>query len=160
MPSKFAPIQGAQGFTQSNPDVLSVAALLGALQSFEEAGGMPVLRKRSEELTQKLWDGLVASPYYISVEKAALFEGKGFTIITPSDPASRGAQLSLLFLPSGLGFMQKVFDGLKAHGVIGDERRPDVIRLAPAPLYNDETDVERAIKALEVVLAGLLGPDS
>jgi kynureninase len=78
-----------------------------------------------------------------------------FTIITPSDPAERGAQLSLLFLPPGSGVMQRVFDGLKAHGVVGDERRPDVIRLAPAPLYNTEHEVRRCVAALEVVLDGI-----
>jgi kynureninase len=49
-----------------------------------------------------------------------------------------------------------VFDGLKAHGVIGDERKPDVIRLAPVPLYNNEGDVDRAVTALDAVLHQLL----
>lgn len=78
-----------------------------------------------------------------------------FTIITPPEPSARGAQLSLLFLPPGSGTMQRVFDGLKARGVIGDERRPDVIRLAPAPLYNTVAEVERCVAALEEAMSAL-----
>ena len=49
--------------------------------------------------------------------------------------------------------MDKVFTGLKERGIIGDDRKPDVIRLAPTPLYNTEEDVEAAAKCLDVVLA-------
>jgi kynureninase len=158
MPREFVPIRGAQGFQQSNPDVLSVAALLGALQTFHDAGGMKKLREYSETLTQRLWDALVRSPFYVPATEAARAEDKqrGFTIVTPADPSARGAQLSLLFFPIGTGLMQQVFDGLKAHGVIGDERKPDVIRLAPVPLYNNEGDVDRAVTALDAVLKQLL----
>lgn len=53
--------------------------------------------------------------------------------------------------------MRSVFSGLKRRGVIGDEREPDVIRLAPAPLYNSFSDCERATEILEEVLAALDG---
>ena len=49
--------------------------------------------------------------------------------------------------------MGEVFTGLKERGIIGDDRKPDVIRLAPTPLYNTEEDVEAAAKCLDVVLA-------
>jgi hypothetical protein len=103
MPREFVPIRGAQGFQQSNPDVLSVAALLGALQTFHDAGGMTKLRKYSEVLTQRMWDGLVRSPFYVPAGEVARAEDKqrGFTIVTPADSSVRGAQLSLLFSPVG-----------------------------------------------------------
>jgi kynureninase len=156
MPRTFTSIPGAQGFQQGNPDILSVASLLGSLQTIHDAGGVTELRKYSEKLTQDLWDGLAASKYYIPVEQATKSDKQGFTIITPTESTSRGVQLSLLFLPPASGFMQNVFDGLKSYGVIGDERKPDVVRLAPAPLYNNEDDVRMAVQSLERVLSGIL----
>jgi kynureninase len=160
MPRAFVPIRGAQGFQQSNPDVLSVAALLGALRTFAEAGGVGTLRKRSEVLTQRLWDGLAASAFYVPASQASARTEPGFTIITPADAQARGVQLSLLFLPIGSKLMQKVFDGLKSYGIIGDERKPDVIRLAPTPLYNNENDVGRAVNALEKTMQALSNASS
>lgn len=152
MPRAFAQIPGAQGFQQSNPSVLAVAALLGSLELFQQAGGMGPLRARSERLTGLLAEGLARSKYFVPPASAGSATASSFTVITPTDPSARGAQLSLLFLPTGSGLMQRVDAGLKARGVIGDERRPDVIRLAPAPLYNDEGDVRRAVQALEQAL--------
>ena len=63
--------------------------------------------------------------------------------------SSGTAQLSLLFLPIGLGVMRNIFDALVKEGVIGDEREPDVIRLAPTPLYNTLKDCEHAAESLE-----------
>jgi kynureninase len=63
--------------------------------------------------------------------------------------------LSLLFLPQGAGVMDRVFMGLKEFGVIGDDRKPDVIRLAPTPLYNTEEDVEAAARCLNDILGNL-----
>lgn len=184
MPPSFEPIRGAQGFQQSNPDVLSAAALLGSLQVFQQAGMMPALRRRSVALTARLEELLVASRWYVPAGDVrgrygarAEFsfkegddegegmenhpregEGKmGFTIITPLDPDARGAQLSLVVLPPGRGVMQRVFDGLKRFGVVGDERKPDVIRLAPTPLYNTFEDCESAAAALEKVFEELEG---
>lgn len=155
MGPKFSPIPGAQGFQQSNPAVLTVASLLGSLQTFKKAGMMGPLRERSKMLTGKL-DGLLRqSRFYVPPEKVSTRNEPGFTVITPLDPESRGAQLSLLFLPQGMGIMDKAYTGLKEWGVIGDDRKPDVIRLAPTPLYNTEEDVEAAAKCLDVVLACL-----
>lgn len=61
-----------------------------------------------------------------------------FDIITPRDPAQRGAQLSIRLQP---GMLEPVLKHLDENGVITDERKPDVIRVAPAPLYNTFTDV-------------------
>lgn len=155
MAPKFSPIPGAQGFQQSNPAVLTVASLLGSLQTFKKAGMMNPLRERSKMLTGKLERLLHQSRFFVPPEKASMRTEPGFTIITPPDPESRGAQLSLLFLPQGAGVMDRVFVGLKEWGVIGDDRKPDVIRLAPTPLYNTEEDVEAAARYLEVILKSL-----
>lgn len=156
MPSKFRPIAGAQGYQQSNPSVLTTVSLLGSLQVFKEAGGMPVLRARSKILTAHLEQLLKSSPYFIEVEGAnGEFKSPCFTIITPKDPESRGAQLSLLFLPLGTGVMQKVFANMQSHGVVGDERQPDVIRLTPAPLYNEMADCAAAVEVLNNALTSL-----
>lgn len=80
-----------------------------------------------------------------------LISRMGFTIITPHDPENRGAQLSLLVLPPRQGVMQNLFAGLKDFGILGDEREPDVIRLAPTPLYNTLEDCEEAASALNKV---------
>lgn len=153
MGPKFSPIPGAQGFQQSNPAVLTVTSLLGSLQTFKKAGMMGPLRERSKMLTGKLESLLHRSKFFVPPEQALRRNDPGFTIITPTDPESRGAQLSLLFLPQGSGVMDRAFVGLKEWGIIGDDRKPDVIRLAPAPLYNTEEDVEAAAKYLDVVLA-------
>ena len=155
MGPKFSPISGAQGFQQSNPAVLTVASLVGSLETFKKAGMMGPLRERSKVLTGNLESLLGNSRFFVPPEEASKRNDPGFTIITPPDPESRGAQLSLLFLPQGTGVMDRVFAGLKKFGVIGDDRKPDVIRLAPTPLYNTEEDVETAAKCLDDVLAHL-----
>lgn len=155
----FSPIKGAQGFQQSNPSVLSVAALLGSLRVFKSAGMMLPIRERSLKLTAALEKLLKRSRYYIPPSQVVSPSEKGtplgFTIITPDEPSARGAQLSLLFLPIGSETMRLVFDNLSKSGVIGDEREPDVIRLAPAPLYNTLKDCKRAAEVLEQALASI-----
>lgn len=160
MPPKFSAIPGAQGYQQSNPSVLATVSLLGSLQVFEEVGMMEPLRERSVLLTGYLESLLVKSAFYIAAnlvsekyphedETRARKLPPAFTIITPDAPESRGAQLSLLFFPAGSGIMLRVFDYLLSKGVVGDERKPDVMRLTPAPLYSTKLDCERAALALE-----------
>jgi len=160
MPPKFSPIRGAQGFQQSNPSALAVASLLGSLRVFKKAGMMDPLRERSVQLTMALEKLLKQSKYYVPQNEMQQNVTKtGFTIITPEGPSHRGAQLSLLFLPVGSETMRTVFDYLSKNGVIGDERDPDVIRLAPAPLYNSLKDCEHAAQVLEQVLASIAKVD-
>ena len=66
-----------------------------------------------------------------------------YQIITPRDPAERGAQLSIRLAP---GLLDNVMSVLKEQGVIVDERKPDVVRVAPAPLYNSYMDVWRFVE--------------
>jgi len=145
MPPQFTPIKGAQGWQQSNPSMLSLATLQGSLEIFEEAGGIQTLRAKSIDLTGYLDSLLRQSLYHIPVNTKE--GGTGFKIIT-CGPPDRGCQLSLLIM-GGTETMERIFDGLKNRGVIGDERRPDVIRLAPKPLYNTFEDCYWAAKALD-----------
>ncbi|RKO86016.1 pyridoxal phosphate-dependent transferase, partial [Blyttiomyces helicus] len=135
MDNKFRPIPSAASFRVSNPSVLTTVALHGSLEPFRHATP-PALRAKSLLLTA-----------YLEKLLAPL---SGFTILTPTDPAQRGAQLSLLF--HGDGVMMKVFHSIAAQGIVCDERKPDVIRLAPAPLYNTFADVWRAVEALAAAL--------
>jgi kynureninase len=150
MPPTFDAMPGAAGFQVSNPCVLSTVALLGSLSVFAEAGGdMVRLRKRSDLLTGFLDTLLRASSFFVPVASASAADDRPrFTIITPPAP-DRGAQLSLLFLPSETGLMERVAQSLIEDGIVGDERKPDVIRLAPAPLYTTFDDVRQAAGALE-----------
>jgi kynureninase len=149
MPPIFSRIPGAQGWQQSNPSVLAAAALEGSLEPFRKAGGMHALRKKSTAMTTYLETRLKCSKYYLQHDSTA---SKGFKIITPGDAGSRGCQLSLLILG---GIMTPLMQRLKAKGVICDERRPDVLRLAPTPLYNTFEDCRRAAGELEAILNSL-----
>ncbi|KAK2466992.1 hypothetical protein APHAL10511_001250 [Amanita phalloides] len=160
MPSKFSAIPGARGFQQSNPCILALASLLGSLQIFKEVGMMAHIRERSLGLTCSLDWSLRQSKYFVALydvpsRQHNTTSGPGFTIITPSAPESRGAQLSLLFLPLNSDTMQKVHDYLAKYGVIGDKREPDVIRLSPAPLYNTIYDCEQAVFHLNAAFTTL-----
>lgn len=156
MPPQFSPIRGAAGFQQSNPNIIAVASLLGSLETFKKAGMMAPLRKRSIVLTDFLENLLLQSKYFVPLKDVECREKPGFTIITPHDSKDRGAQLSLFFLPMGTGVMQKIMESLQSHGVIGDERQPDVIRLAPVHLYNNEADCETAVKYLDLAFDELV----
>jgi kynureninase len=131
---KFDPIEGAQGWQISNPPILSTAPLLASLEIFHRAG-MPALRKKSIALTgfmQRL----------IEDRLPALVE-----IITPRAPEQRGCQLSLRIARSAAE-AKRCHQQLTAAGVIGDWREPDVLRLAPIPLYNSFADVLGAVESL------------
>ncbi|CCH41608.1 Kynureninase 1 [Wickerhamomyces ciferrii] len=156
MLEKFEPIEGALGFRQSNPSVIDVVSLNSSLDIFNKAGGIQKLRNKSILLTNLLEKLLKSTKYYISPKDSFTLNSNElkFTIITPESPLERGAQLSLLFFPrtnveiGEPGIMDKIFSSLRNQGVIGDERRPDVIRLAPIPLYNSAKDVQKAVDSL------------
>ncbi|ODV97930.1 hypothetical protein PACTADRAFT_73591 [Pachysolen tannophilus NRRL Y-2460] len=155
MLEKFDPIEGALGFRQSNPSVIDVVALKASLQIFAKYGGVEKLRQKSIALTNFMEELLQKSPYYISVENSFKNSSQrpGFTIITPSKQDQRGCQLSLLFFPHyddpHKNIMEKMATYLnKENGIICDERRPDVIRIAPVPLYNTFQEVLFAVDTL------------
>ena len=123
MTKGFVPIQGADGWQISTPNILAMSLHKTALDITAEAG-MENLRRKSEQLTGYL--------YY-------LLQEAGVHILTPENPAQRGAQLSLLV--PGVG--KALFNRLTEAGIIGDWREPDCIRLAPTPLYNTFEEVWR-----------------
>jgi len=121
--------RGAKAFQLSNPAVLPVVCVQASLELFKEAGGMGALRKKSEALTGYLEKLLL--------EVQASAKAGWFEIMTPQDKNKRGCQLSLFF-PGGVDEPKKFLDH---NGIIVDERRPSVIRVSPAPLYNSFHDV-------------------
>ncbi|PSR56307.1 kynureninase [Adhaeribacter arboris] len=126
MKKGFLPMVGAAGWQLSNSAILTMAAHKAALDIFDEAG-MPALRHKSEQLTGYL-EYLIRD---LHLPETSL------QIITPADPTARGCQLSLLIHQNG----RALFENLTAAGVILDWREPNVIRVAPAPLYNSFEDV-------------------
>ncbi|MCZ7558369.1 MAG: kynureninase [Bacteroidia bacterium] len=126
MPHDFVASPGADGWQLSNPSILPMAALRASLQLFDQAG-MEALREKSVRLTAYLEHLLLAQA------------SEEWRIITPSSPEARGCQLSVRFREHGRG----MFQWLHAHGIVCDWREPDVIRMAPVPLYNTFADVER-----------------
>lgn len=153
MPEKFEPIKGAGQFIHSNPSILSLITLYSSLQLFSiYPGGFKSLKSRSEELTSYLEIGLKGLTSYQSLTSPTSTTTPKFSIITPSDFKSRGAQLSLIFLPIGKGLMNEVFRKLIEKGVITDEREPDVLRFSPVALYNTFEDCRKSIEALDEVM--------
>lgn len=127
MPEDFVPIPTAEAWQLSNAPVLAMAPLLASLELFDEVG-MPILRNKSLVLTEYL---------QTVIEDASRESGQAIRIITPKDPKRRGCQISISVPGKG----RAVFEKLSAAGVIADWREPDVIRLAPVPLYNSFEDV-------------------
>jgi kynureninase len=126
----FQPIEGAEGWQLSNAPVLGMAAHNASLDIFEKVGTKAIFEKR-DELTAYL--EFVINEISDSSDKA------DFEIITPKDPKRRGAQLSILAHGQG----KALFDAMADQGVVADWREPNVIRIAPAPLYNSYEDVYR-----------------
>lgn len=124
MGPEFHPISGAEGWQLSNPPILQMAALWASLEIFDEAG-MSALRAKSETLTGYL-EFLLGE-----------IQDERITVITPSDPAQRGCQLSIRVKNAD----RELFNAITARGAVADRREPDVIRVAPVPLYNSFRDV-------------------
>ncbi len=132
----FDPIPGAEGWQLSNAPVLGMAAHLASLDIFEEAGMERIGQKR-DKLTAYL-------EYVIECVSEENKEKVHFEIITPKEINKRGAQLSILIHGQG----KTLFNALTEQGVIADWREPNVIRIAPAPLYNSFEDCYRFGQAL------------
>ena len=132
MPEKFSPIQTAEGWQLSNPPILSLAAIRASLSIFDEVG-MDALIEKSKKLTSYL------------VYLLENIESDRISIITPQE---RGCQISIRVKNGN----KELFDKLTDNGVIADWREPDVIRIAPVPLYNSYSDVYSFYKILEEIL--------
>ncbi len=133
----FNPMPGAEGWQLSNAPVLGMAAHLASLDLFDEVGMDALIEKR-----RKLTDYLEFVIEAISERNKDCCE---FEIITPKEQERRGAQLSIL--SHGMG--KTLFDAITKEGVIADWREPNVIRIAPVPLYNSFEDVYRFGAILE-----------
>ena len=132
MPDEFAPIKTAEGWQLSNPPILSLAAVRASLSIFDEVG-MPSLIAKSKKLTSYL----VFLLNQIKTDR--------INIITPEQ---RGCQISLSVKDGN----KNLFDQITSKGVIADWREPDVIRVAPVPLYNSFLDVFNFYKILEDII--------
>ena len=132
MQQEFIPVPSADAWQVSNPPIFSMAPLRASLSIFDQAGGMEKLRAKSIELTGYL--------EFLLNELGS----KNFTIITPRDTNARGCQLSIL----AHEHPKELFKELQAAGVKCDFREPNVIRVAPTPLYNTFHEVWRFAKIL------------
>ena len=137
MSETFEPQRGAAGWQLSNAPVLGMASLWASLELFDEAG-MARLRAKSVAMTSFMLDAIDALP------------AQRFEIITPRAPDARGCQLSIRAKQDGPG----LFEALTQAGIVCDFRKPDVIRVAGAPLYNSFEDVARFCEILREVAHG------
>ena len=140
MDNEINPIPTADGWQLSNINILSHAAHLASLELFDQAG-IHRLRKKSILLTGFL-DELISDSDILE---------EHVKMITPRDPEERGAQLSLFLTKLG----KPVFERIVENGVILDWREPNVIRVAPVPLYNSFLDVYEFVQILEKVVQEL-----
>jgi len=131
MGPQFVPTPGADGWQLSNPPIFAFAPLRVSLEIFHRAG-LARLREKSIALTGYLTT--LIDTYLRDV----------LDIATPRDAAQRGCQLSLR-VRAGRDAGRALFDFLGNHGVVGDWREPDVIRVAPVPLYNTYADCLRFV---------------
>src|SRR5690606_30273311 len=132
MRPEFIPLEGAEGWQLSNPPIFQLAALRASLEIFDEAT-MPALREKSVKLTGYM-EKLLSQ-----------IETDRIEIIAPTDPAQRGCQLSIRVRNAD----RTLYDTITARGVIADWREPDVIRVAPVPLYNTFADVQKFVTILK-----------
>ncbi|HKL50118.1 MAG TPA: kynureninase [Wenzhouxiangellaceae bacterium] len=131
----FEPIRGAEGWQISGAPVLNLAALAGALDIYREAD-IDSLQDSETDLAERIAGIVDALP------------GGPLEIATPLEKSRRGCQLSLR-VRAGRQQGRAAFEALQAAGVVGDWREPDIIRVAPNPLYNSIEDVDRFGEILE-----------
>lgn len=139
MENKFVPIQSAEAWQLSNPPILSLAAIRASLDVFKLAGWMQPLREKSLSLTNFLEHCL------------RTILGERISILTPSDPMQRGCQLSIQVNALD-GKEKQVFQRLMDSGITVDWREPNIIRVAPVPLYNQYIEAVRFTYNLKEIL--------
>jgi len=135
MGDEFVPMRGAEGWQLSNPPIFQMASLRASLEIFNEAG-IGKLREKSVKLTNYL-------EFLLKQIKTDRIE-----IITPQNPSDRGCQLSIRVRNAD----KELFRAITKRGVIADWREPDVIRVAPVPLYNSFSDVRSFAEILRTCL--------
>ena len=136
MGEEFTPSRSAEAWQLSNPPILSMAAIRASLQIFKKVGGMKPLRQKSLKLTG-----------YLEFLLHSMLANK-LRIVSPLTPEERGCQLSLE-LHGNPESSKQVFGFLSEMGVTSDWREPNVMRVAPVPLYNTFMDVYKFVELLE-----------
>ncbi|MEC8679703.1 MAG: kynureninase [Bacteroidota bacterium] len=136
MNENYEPESSAEGWVISNPPVILMDIHLASIKIFKDVG-LKKLFSKSKLLTQFLYDGLISIKDYSNY----------FEIITPEDHNKRGAQLSLYFFKDA----ELIFSHLNKKFVV-DYRKPNVLRVAPVPLYNSYLEVYYFVKELENIL--------
>lgn len=139
MERTFKPMPTAEAWQVSNAPVFSMAVHRVSLELFDRAG-IANLRAKSEQLTAYL---------AFIIEEVAKATGTALEVITPKDPKQRGCQLSIL----AHGHGKALFNRISERGVVADWREPNVIRVAPVPMYNSFEDVFRFGEVLKAALA-------
>ncbi len=135
MEPDFQAMPGAEGWQLSNPPIFALAPLRASMEILHEAG-MERLRAKSVSLTGYL-------EFLLKARASPTFE-----IITPHEPERRGAQISIRIPDKGRAFCEE----LAAAGLIGDWREPDILRIAPVPLYNSYHDVYEFVRRFSAAL--------
>lgn len=125
----------------SNPSAIDLASLCASLTVFNKTS-IAALREKSVQITAYLEHLLLA----IQSSDAG---ARPFRIITPSDPNARGTQLSILLKP---GILDTLAGMLEEAGIVCDKRKPDVIRVAPVPLYNTYEEVWKFVEVFKEAL--------
>ncbi|KAM4067216.1 kynureninase 2 [Hirsutella rhossiliensis] len=143
MDNLFVPTPGAGGFQLSNPSVIDLASLAAALSVFTKTS-MRDLRSKALVLT-----AYAEHLLHQMLAQAPSKEPPLFRLLTPSEPSQRGTQLSLLLRE---GLLEAVARVLEENGVACDKRKPDVIRIAPVPLYCSFEDVWKFMQILRGAL--------
>ena len=134
MQPDFSPIPTAEGWQLSNPPILPLATLLASLEVFH-AATMPALVGKSRSLTAYL--------EYMLQETCS----QSWEIVSPGAITERGCQLSVRYR----GSLSEVKETLLKNGIVCDFREPDIMRVAPVPLYNSFTDVFKLVEVLRRV---------
>lgn len=130
MEKGFKAIPTAEGWQLSNPSIIDMASHRASLDIFNEAG-FEALIVKSKKLTGFL--------LFILEQINCQYSREVIKVLTPYNEKERGCQVSMLLLQNG----KDLFDQLKQNGIIGDWREPNVIRVAPVPLYNSFEDIYR-----------------
>ena len=140
MEKGFVPMKGAQGWQLSNAAVFSMAPCKASMDIFDEVG-LPKLIEKSRKLTNFM--------EFVFNDISVRYDNCNFEIITPKEERYRGCQLSVLMHGQG----KEMFDYITKEGVIADWREPNVIRLAPVPLYNSFEDIFKLGQIIENALS-------
>lgn len=139
MEKGFEPIPTAEGWQVSNSPILLMATHKASLEIYERAGIENLHAKRKK---------LAAFLHFILKDTNDHHDKRIIDVITPSTERERGCQVSMFMLERG----KQVFDALMRNGVIADWREPNVVRVAPVPLYNTFEDVWRFGNIIETIL--------